>query len=302
MNTFPNTEHGLAFVAIAFAGFVAARAWTHGVLKMFWAIMGLAVGAGFGFLCFQNANALLTRIAPGKELGLVANIAVSFIVALIAYIIFRQLAKTILQKVFNPEGVLSGWAFGFRGAVMSLIPSVITILVVGLGIRMGGTMLELRRAEKKCRADKDYLTDHYPGWPSITKIRDGFERLPFVLDVYQPIDPISRRPERQLVMLLITTKKPALFSHLEKNAATEALIAGPLFQSLMVEKEVRDLLTENKHTVLLRHPKILNATSVDSFAREVAKIDLHQIIDDFMLSEKRQAMLQSQKRQEVPDF
>ncbi len=302
METFPNTEHGLALLAIIFVGFLAARAWTHGVLKMFWAIIGLALGAAAGFFFFQNSNLLLSRWTPGRELGFRANLFGSVVIALIGYLVFRQLAKTLLKAIFNPEGILSGWSDGFRGSLLSLIPSLATVLIVGLSLRMVGTLLELRSAEKICHPENDYTTNIYPGWPASAEWRNAVERLPYVTDIYQHIDPISRRPERQLTLLLIASKKPLLFSHLEKHNITAPIVAGAQFQSLFEDEEIKKLLAERNHVALLRHPKLVEAGSNEVLAERIATIDLPAIIDEFMLSQERQELLKSYKRPEVPQF
>lgn len=300
MDTFPNTEHAIALLALAFVIFIAARAWTHGVLKMFWAIIGLALGAAAGFFFFQNANALLSRLLPGRELGFSANIGFSIVVALIAYLVFRQLTKALLQKMFNPESILSGWAQGFRGAILSLIPSVLTVLVVGLALRMGGTLMELRAAERNCHPDIDYLAKVYPGWSVVTEWRDATERIPYVLEVYHPIDPISRPTERRIVLLLIATKKQPLFSYLEQHDDTSEIIAGPIFQSLMEDASIDELLKTRKHVALLRHQKVVDAASNAVLADPISDLDLPSIIDEFMLSEERQKLLESYRRPQGP--
>ena len=302
METFPNTEHLLGLLPIILVVFLAARAWTHGVLKMFWAIIGLALGLAAGFFFFQNANALISRLMPGQELGFNAIVGGSIVIALIAYLVFRQLSKAILKTIFNPEGVLGGWTDGFRGSILSLVPSVITVLVLGLTLRMGGTLMELRAAEKNCHPDIDYSKNVYPGWSVVTDWRDAAERLPYTLDIYHLIDPISRPAERQLVLLLIASKKGELFAHLEKHDETSQIIADPIFQTLMEDAEVAKLLEARNHVALVRHPLVVTAASNNVLAERISDIKLRPIIDDFMLSEDRQKLLQSYKRQDVPEF
>lgn len=302
METFPNTEHALGLLALVFVIFLAARAWTHGVLKMFWAIIGLALGVAGGFFFFQQANALLSRLLPGHELGFNALIGCSVVVALICYLVFRQLSKAILQTLFNSEGLLSGWAEGFRGSLLSLVPSVLTVLVIGLALRMGGTLMELRAAERNCHADIDYLKNAYPGWSVVTDWRDAVERLPYALDIYYPIDPISRPAERQLVLLLIASKKEELFAYLEQQQELAPIIAAPPFQGLLENPDIGKLLAERNHVALLRHPEIVSVASNNVLANRISSIKIPAMIDEFMLSEQRQQLLQSYKRSQGPQI
>jgi hypothetical protein len=302
MNSILSSEYGIGLISVAFVVFLAMRAWTHGALKMFWAIIGLALGATAGFFFFQNANPMISRFLPGRELSLNANLGCSVIVASVAYLIFRQLSKTVLQNLFGPDGFLSGWAEGFRGSVLSLVPSLLTVLVVGLALRMGGTLMELRSAEKICQRENDYNKVNYPGWSPLADLRDSFERLPYVTDIYSVIDPISRKPERQLALLLVTTKKDVLFEHLHSHPATAPIVNGPLFQALMTDEAISKLLEDRKHAALLRHPQIVAAASNEVLAHLLSSVDLHQLVDDFMLSEDRQNLLNSYKRPTIPEF
>lgn len=300
--TFPTLQHGLVILAATFVVFIAARAWTHGVLKMLWAIIGLLLGAGAGVFFFQNSNALLSRWMPGTELGMNAIIIGSIITALIGYLLFRQLSKAILQKLFNPDGPFSGWAEGFRGAAISLVPSLITVAIVGLCLRMSGTLFELRRAELICAPDSAFLVENYPQWPTTTEWRDSMESLPYVIDLYSVVDPVSRRPERTLAMLLIACKNNGLKEHLESNNSTLPIVNGALFQALLSDTEIAALLAAQKHVALLRHPQIVASASNHVLADLARTLDLQDIIDGYMLSPSRQQMLRSAKASTVPQF
>ncbi len=300
--TFPTLQHGLIILAAIFVVFIAARAWTHGVLKMLWAIIGLSLGTAAGVFFFQHSNALLSRWMPGKELGLNANIIGSAITALVGYLVFRQLSKAILQKLFNPEGPLSGWAQGFRGAIISLVPSLITVAVVGLCLRMGGTLFELRRAELICAPDSAFVAEQYPEWPQTTQWRDTMESIPYVLDLYSVVDPVSRKTERTLVLLLIASKNSGLKDHLQQNNSTLPIVNGALFQALVSDPEVAALLAVQKHVALLRHPQIVAASSNHVIADLARTLDVHSVIDGYMLSKSRQQMLRNVKAPVVPEF
>jgi len=301
-DTFPTLQHGLVMLAAIFVVFIAARAWTHGVLKMLWAIIGLSLGAAAGAFFFQNSNALLSRWMPGTELGLNANIIGSVVIALVGYLVFRQLSKAILQKLFNPDGPLSGWAMGFRGAVISLVPSLITVAVVGLCLRMGGTLFELRRAEQICAPDSAFVSEKYPKWPKTTEWRDTMESLPYVLELYSVVDPVSRKTERTLVLLLIASKNSGLKDHLQRNNSTLPIVNGALFQALISDVEIGALLSAKKHVALLRHPQVVAAASNHVIADLAKNLDVHGVIDSYMLSADRQKMLRSSKEPTVPQF
>lgn len=272
----------------------ARQAWHNGVLAQYWGILGLAVGLGAGYLFFRNSALILERLAPEYYLPLIPNVFASGAVGLVVYFIVRGIAKSMLSSMFGEDSLLNGWTDGFRGAVLSLVPSIVTVTILASGIRLGGTLLELRHLENICRPEVDFRTDKYPAWPVWASWRDSVEEIPFLLDGLDPLDPVSRVAERRVVDLLVASKKPDLLEFLRASPQTSAIFKSKGMQEVLVSKEITPLLAGYQHTSLITHP-LIHQAAIDPDAQEaLANLELQPLIDGFMLSPERQEKLKPQ--------
>jgi len=266
----------------------ARQAWYNGVLTQYWGILGLAGGLGAGYLFFQHSATILEHLAPDRYLPLIPNIIASGGVGLVVYFIVRTITKSILSSLFNPEGPLSGWTDGLRGAILSLIPSIITVLILVSGIRLGGTLMELRHLEYICRSEVDFSARGYPRWSAWAKWRDSVEGIPTLTTLLKPVDPVSRIPERRIVCLLVASEKPELLEFLQSNSQTAPILNSTPMQEAMTSERIALLLDNFQHVALIMHPLIRKAAHDPEATAALNNLNLQQLIDGFMLSPERQ--------------
>ncbi len=277
-----------AFLFILLILIFARQAWHDGVLTQYWGILGLAGGIGVGYLFFQNSAILLERLAPEYYLPLIPNVIVSGVVGLVAYFIVRSIVKSILSGMFNEDSLLHGWTNGFRGAILSLVPSVITVGILASGIRLGGTLLELRHLENICRPEINFSTKKYPHWPVWAGWRDSVEGIPYLVDGLAPLDPVSRVKERRVVDLLVASKKPELLNYLRSAPETTAIFNSKAMQDALTSDDVAVLLSKYQHVTLITHPVIRQVVDDPDAAKALTDLELQPLIDGFMLSPERQ--------------
>lgn len=273
----------------------ARQAWHNGVLTQYWGILGLAGGIGAGYLFFQYSATLLERFAPDYYLPLVPNIIASGVVGVIIYFIVRGVAKSILSSLFGEGSLLHGWTDGLRGAILSLIPSLVTVAILVSGIRVGGTLLELRHLEYICRGDVDFTAAEYPRWPVWTKWRDSVEGIPTLTTWLKPVDPVSRLRERRAVCLLVASEKPELLEFLQSDPATEPIFNSTALQDAMASDRIAALLGNFQHVTLIMHPLIHEIALDPEAAEALDKLDLQALIDGFMLAPERQQQIKQIK-------
>jgi len=273
----------------------ARQAWSNGVLTQYWGILGLAGGIGAGYIFFQNSAAILERLAPDRYLPLMPNVIASGVVGIIVYFITRGIVKSILSSVFGGDSSLQGLTDGMSGAVLSLVPSVITVVILASGIRLGGTLMELRHLEYICRPQVDFTTNKYPSWPFWAKWRDSVEEIPFLTTGLYPVDPISRVPERRIVDLLVASKKPDLLEFLQSDPATAAIFNSSTMQDVMTSDDIAILLNKFQHVTLIRHSMVEQAAYDPEVKEALEALDLQQLIDGFMLSPEKQERLKKER-------
>ncbi|MCF6311482.1 MAG: hypothetical protein L3J39_03440 [Verrucomicrobiales bacterium] len=275
------------------AGF-ARQAWHHGVLTQYWGICGLAGGIAAGYLFFQNSAIILERMAPDLHLPLIPNVIVSAVIGLLVYFVLRHYVKSFLSSLFGEETWLSGWTEGFRGAFLSLLPGIITVAILASGIRLSGTLLELRHLENICRPAANFTTKQYPHWPAFAKWRDAVEKIPFLTTALDPVDPVSRIKERLIVDLLVASKNPKLVDYLRASDPSSAIFKSKSMQTLLATEEITRLSQKFQHVTLILHPLVKTAAADPQNHDPLTDLQLQPLIDEFMLSPERQQTIKNQ--------
>lgn len=273
----------------------ARQAWHNGVLTQYWGILGLAAGLVAGYIFFQYSGAILERLAPDRHLPLLPNVIASAVVGLIVYFIVRGIVKSVLSSAFGGESSLQELTDGMSGAILSLIPSVITVVILASGLRLGGTLMELRHLENICRPQVDFTTKNYPSWSFWAKWRDSVEKIPFVKEGLYFVDPISRVPERRIVCLLVASKKPDLFEFLKLDPATASIFKSDAMRDAMDSNEIAVLLNKYQHVTLIRHSMIEKVARDPEIEEALETLDLQLLIDGFMLSPEKQERLKRER-------
>jgi len=287
-------EHGFLLLFLAIAGFLFVRAYHEGVESMLWSSAAVVAGLIGGGIFYR----LLPGLLPDWEAGFRTRVLLTFLVALIPYLVVRFVAKRTLTAWFEPKGIFGGFSDGLWGGLLSLVPALLTIVILIFCIRIGGTWADLRRYEKVSIPGADLLERDYPRRPLLAKWRDGVEQLPFVVSGFGVVDRVNRIPERNLVGLLITTKKEELYEHLSEDPESKLVFETLSFLRLLQDPEVKQLNVDRQHFALLKHVAV-RATARDPAIREkLRELELHRLVDEFMLSPDRQSILESYQRRD----
>lgn len=256
---------------------------------MLWGLAGVAAGMVAGWAAYRFVLSQL-------EIGLPTQLAVAFFGGLVVYLVARWIAKAALSRLFEIDGPLHRLADGFPAALISLGPSLITILVLATGIRVSGTLFDLRRYEYVTTPGADLRTTKYPKRPATAEWRDGIESLPGLRDILDWVDPLGRLPERQMTALLIVSKKLDLFRHLSENTEAQPIVSSPAFQNLLNDKVMKELNAKGERVQMLRHPDIRAACLIPDMRSQLAALELHLLVDEFLLSPEQQSIIESYRR------
>lgn len=221
----------------------------------------------------------------------------SALVGLVPYLIVRFAAKAILERTFDPEGIFGSFADGVPGGILSLFPALVTIAILIFCTRVAGTWAEFRRFEKVSIDGVDFLEGRYPQRPMLAEWRDGVEQLPLVVPVFGIVDKINRLPERNVVGLLITSKKEVLLDYLTNDPESALVMGSDSFAELLSDREIDQWNADRQHFTLLRHTAVRAAALDPVIRKNLEELELHRMVDEFMLSPERQGMLESLERE-----
>lgn len=265
------------------------RAFHHGGVSMLWGVIGAVSGLVGGFLLYRT-------VLGDLEMTKAPKLALAFLGGLFIYLIVRALVKALLDNLFEPDGALQWFSDGYGGALLSLIPSLLTIAVIAGGLRIGGTLSELRRYEFLATPNRHVATGRYPDQPLATGWRNGMEDLPMISTTLDSFGLFGKPAERQLVGLLIITKKPALKSHLEENLESKPIFESEAFQSLVENEEVQALNQAGDRLALLQDAEVQTAAADAELGPRLEELELSRLVDAFLLSPEWQAVVESYRR------
>ena len=288
-------SYTLALGAAAVVLLCFVRAWTSGVLPMYWGLGGLISGLITGGLIFQILPNVMQIALPKVQISLAVYGTLAVVSGLIAYAIIRTILKGILGTVFNTDSFLHRFTNGFLGACLSLLPSILAVFLIGFSLRTVGTLLEFRHLETVADESRQYGPTNYPGWPRTAEYRQALERLPMVKSIYNPLDPISQIAKRNLVSILIARKRGALAEALTTDPDVATLVAQPLFESIKTDPVVLDLLAQRKHIALLNYAPLRKAVLDREFREALQEIELQSLVDRYFLDENRTLEKSDQK-------
>ncbi len=282
-------EHFFVLVALILVVSLGVQAWKNGVVGMLWGIIGVAGG-------ILGGAAIYHLFIGGLALSFGVKLALAALAGLVIYLIVRALAKAMLMGLFQPDSPLSFFADGFGGMLVSLIPSLLTVAVLAAGMRIGGTLSDLRRFELFATQGREFLAKDHPPRPLAAQWRDGLESLPRVRDGIDVVEPFGRPAERNLVGLLTLSKKPALAKYLAEEPATRPVIESPPFQSLLANEAIRALNAKGDRLALLRHPDLRAAALDPAIRPTLTEMELARLIDGYLLSPEWQTIVESYQR------
>ncbi len=281
MNTIDTGQVTFFLLGAVLVFFLAHRAWNHGVTTMFVAIISASAGLVAGYVLYQNAGDWIERAFPDRYLPPPAVLAVAFFSGLILYLLVRVMMSSFFGWLFNPDGMLSGWGYGFRGAFLSLFPSLVTLLIVITCIRMAGTLTQIYQFEKIAKTETKYSSKNFPKQTITARWRNSLERLPLVLPVLDPVDQISRINERKLVEALITTQSDGLYLYARDKTFAKLLYKQEAFESLAKNPDLRELMAARNYLVMLQHPDIAAAADDPNIQEALEDISFYRMYQSY---------------------
>jgi len=272
----------IVLALLVIVGF-AASAWKYGVTHQMSGVLSSCGGIIVGMLCFTKTPKLIESWS-GLSLSNMLIVVLSFVIGLIAFFILKLIFHAVLTAIFNADSPLHHLSAGFGGALASLIPSLVLLAVLATGIRMTGTLMELRNLQHVTRAETYFSKNTYPKWPFLTRCRDEIEKIPLLARTFDMADPISKREVRNLTALLIASKNQEFVAHFQTTSKTSSIVDSEAFQEAGDDEDVRKINDANNRPGLLMNSVIQNQARSTSIRSELRDLDIIEVIDSYLLS------------------
>ena len=276
MDRFLGEDSLFVIAGTLFTLMMAMRAWRKGAMESLWSLASWGGGATAGWWMYNSAPQLLDQYADVR-LNQGAAFVASLVMAVLTFALVRKLARSLLDRVFGPGTLLGGWMYGGTGSILSTLPSFAMIVILALGIRVSGTMLELGQIDRLTSAHEKWTKENLPEENLLARWRDAIEGLPRGAAVLDLVDPVSTVPRRNLAAILLASFNPYVRSRLGDWPGMGEIASHPGVRQLVErDLELNELIAgqsaEWKYYRLLRHPKVTATLADDKLRRALTEV------------------------------
>ncbi len=263
-----NTMVGCGTAALI--AFLAGLAFTHGALKQLMGMLSLAVGTAVGMYVFRHRLEVFGSSAAG--LGTDRLLMFSAIAGLLGY----GLCKLAIH-LLAAFGILSlaGGIIGWRGAMVSLIPSGFLLWSTTTILRLIGNLYGMETASAVAR--EGAKVEHTFG-ALANQARRAIDRSALG-NFVSSLDPFAMRPTANLARLLIVWPEQRLWSQLSTNPKTAAIFSHPQVRVLGHDPDVRQCIDRKDYAGLLQLKQVEIAARYPDLAAKLNDPALEEAMD-----------------------
>lgn len=243
----------LAAILFVLVSFIVAM--HKGVVSLL--ASGLALAAGLATLfgiagSLPRLSATYLDVDPGWKVT--AGLATG--AALVVFIAARVFGGIVMKKIFNPDGPLHRVVDGVPGGILSIGPSLVTLVLFFTCVRAAGTVQELNYLDSLAQPGIDRAGGRIPTPPPSIAWRNALERLPFVADLLDRLDPFSRRAPRHAAAMVIVSGSTELRTYLLERPATGTLLESKRWPDLAADPAVSVARAQRDRVALVTAPAL----------------------------------------------
>lgn len=277
------TDYAPVLLAAFFVVVAFIYSMREGVVSLLTSGLALAVGIAVFVVCFKLGPAVARQFLD-IDLTWKFLLAVSGGLAALLFLISRFIFSAILRALFNRDGFLHPLSDGIGGGLLSIGPSLLTVVVFFLCVRLAGTVLELNYIDSLARPGITAMGGNIPPYPMAVRWRDGLDSLPFLGDGLDLIDPFSRRGPRNVAALVLALDGPSLQSHLKREIETGPLAELSAWAEVAADPVVAKANEKTDRVALLTAPAVHTAAGDIAIRRRLQRLVLRPTVAKFVKS------------------
>ncbi len=262
------TGGGAAFVA-----FLAALAFTNGVMKQIINMVCIGLGISFSWYCLRHRADIFGPSAA--SMGTDRLVMFSAIAGMIGFGVSRA-AMSVLSMVgiFNIFAGMTGW----RGMALSLIPSGFMLWASSMGLRLVGNLYGMETAAAMGR-EGTKITGSFGN--VIDEFRRALEKSS-IGGVLLNADPLAMRPTANLTRLLIVWPDQKIWTQLVKNEKIDKVFRHQKVIDLGYDKAVRKLIESKDYAGLMQLPKVGETATYPDLQPLLSDVALEEAMDKIL--------------------
>ncbi len=263
--------------AAALVAFLAGTAFSRGVLQQLMTMASLGLSVTVAWFVFSHRGEVFG--ATGASLGTDRLLLFSAGAGLLTFFVCKGLVALLaaagLLKMF---GGLTGW----KGMMVSTIPSAFLLWVGAMVLRLVGNLYGLETASAVAR-EGSRLSGHATSlWQQVSS---GLDRS-LLGDITAQVDPFDMRATANLARLLILWPDGTVWASLAKDAKTRAVLNHAGIQKLGHDSEVRRCIERKDFAGLIQLPQVAKTAAHPELAPILNGLALEEAMDQIIYKKK----------------
>ena len=264
-------------VAIAMAILLALVAAARGVIGMFIGLACLLAGAFVGYSSHSMLPGWLSHIDEDPSPRFVFFVAVG--IGFFTYLPLRMLAGAILISPLRKAG--GGRLVGGPvGAALSLVPAAGLILLLGVMIRLAGSLFSVEHTDAGVATADGEAVDGRPFWARWNEAMDR----DYLGALVSNLDPLAARARGAISNLLVTLQDNAAGGKLAEDPAAGSLLRSDSLRELTNDPEIRQLVDSGDFIALFDHPLMKKVASSPEIAELLKNLQVEKAVDSSLFA------------------
>lgn len=265
-------------VAIAMAVLLALVAAVRGVIGMFIGLVCLLAGAFVGYSSHSLLPGWISHVDDNPSPRFVFFVAVG--IGFFTYLLLRMLAGAILISPLRKAGGGKSLVGGPVGAALSLVPAAGLILVLGVMIRLAGSLFSVEHTDAGVAVDDGQAVDERPFWARWNEAMDR----DYLGALVSNLDPLAARARGAISNLLVTLKDNAAGGKLAEDPAAGNLLRSESLRELTNDPEIRRLVDDGDFIALFDHPLMRKVASNPEVAELLKGLQVEKAVDSSLFA------------------
>jgi hypothetical protein len=267
------TAGGAAMVA-----FLAGLAFSKGVVRQLMTMASLALSVMVAWFVFTHRAEVFGSM--GANMGTDRLLLFSAGAGLLTFFVSKGftalLAAAGLLKLF---GGMTGW----KGMMISTIPSAFMLWVGAMVLRLVGNLYGLETASVVAREGSRISDQATSLWQEVSQSLDRST----LGSIAAQVDPFDMRATANLARLLILWPDGTVWAGLAKDAKTRAVLNHAEIQKLGHDPEVRRCIDRKDFAGLIQLKQVAKAAANEELRPVLSGLALEQAMDTIIYKKKR---------------
>jgi hypothetical protein len=276
-------------LAIGLALVLAVIAAVRGVIGMFVGLACLLAGAFVGYSSHSMLPGWLSQIDDNPSPRFVFFVAIG--IGFSAYVMLRLLAGAILLSPLRRAGGkrLIG---GPIGAALSLVPATGLVFVVGVTLRMAGSLFSVEHTDAGVAIEDGQSVAERPFWARWNEAMDR----DYLGALVAKLDPLAASARGAITNLLVALKDNAAGGKLAEDPAAAGVLRSDSLRDMANDPEIRQLVERGDFIALFDHPKMKQVASDPEIAKLLKGFQVEKAVDSSLYAVEDSGELRRRER------